>query len=66
MATLILHKHTPSTYPETAHQVSDEAEHLKQLAIQIIFHWIPSHVGIPGNEEADRLANLSRYVSRQS
>jgi hypothetical protein len=33
-----LQKYTPSTYPETAHQVWDEDEHLKQLAIQIIFH----------------------------
>jgi len=54
----ILQKHTPSTYPETAHQVCDEALHIKQLAIQIIFHWIPSHVGIFGNE-GGRLANLA-------
>jgi len=58
-ALLILQTHTPSTYPETALQVWDEAQHLKQLDIQIIFNWIPSHVGIFGNEEADRLANIA-------
>jgi ribonuclease HI len=48
---------------------------LDQLAIDIIktfisltafpnfhltFHWIPSHIGIPGNERADRIANKAR------
>ena len=61
-ALLILQKHTHLTYLETAHQVWDEAQHFKQLAIQIIFHWIPSHVVIFGNEEADRLANLVTNV----
>jgi len=58
-AVLILQKHTPSTYPETAHQVWDEDKYLKQLAIQIILHWTPSHIGIFGNEEVDRLVNLA-------
>jgi len=59
VALLIPPKHPPSTYPETAHQVWDETQHLKQLAIQVIFHWIPNHVRIFGNEEADRLVNLA-------
>jgi len=55
-------KSHPFDLPETAHQVWDEAQHLKQLVIQIIFHWIPSHIGIFGNEEADRLGNLATNI----
>lgn len=33
---------------------------LRGLAVDLTIIWIPSHVGIPGNEEADRLANVGR------
>jgi len=69
-AFLLLQEHTPWMYPETAHQVWDDAEHLKQLPIQIILHWIPSHVRIFGNNKAYRPfpqpLTLSRYFSKRS
>ncbi|XP_068235697.1 uncharacterized protein [Palaemon carinicauda] len=29
---------------------------------QVILNWIPSHVGIPGNEKADELAKSTRHI----
>jgi len=37
-------------------QIKKDINLLKDLNIQIVFQWIPSHVGIHGNEEADILA----------
>jgi hypothetical protein len=55
----ILQTHNPTHYAETAQQVWDEALHLHKQNINITLHWIPSHVGICGNEEADRLAKVA-------
>lgn len=27
-----------------------------ELGCDLVFQWVPSHIGLPGNEEADRLA----------
>ena len=35
-------------------------EQLRQAGVRIICQWIPSHVGIHGNEVADELANAGR------
>jgi ribonuclease HI len=58
-ALLVLQRHSPSSYPEAAQQVWDEAELLNQIGIHTIFHWVPSHIGVLGNEEADTLANAA-------
>ena len=38
------------------HIVRHVLELLNDLTKQVALHWIPAHRGIPGNEEADRLA----------
>lgn len=44
------------------HQIAKILEHLTNLTLdkkRITLCWVPSHIGIKGNEEADRLANLA-------
>src|SRR5215470_12095358 len=40
-------------------QVLKEYHNLTMLGKQIEFCWFPSHVGIPGNEQADALAKIA-------
>jgi ribonuclease HI len=37
-------------------------EHLQSSGTEIVLAWIPSHVGIPGNETADLHAKLGRSI----
>ncbi|EKG13846.1 hypothetical protein MPH_08978 [Macrophomina phaseolina MS6] len=39
---------------------------LQQQGVLIEFHWVPSHQGVPGNEEADRLAKAAALEGRAS
>jgi len=40
------------------------ARTLREASIETEIHWVPGHTGIPGNEEADRQANLVREGRR--
>ena len=44
-------------YPETKHQIWEAARLASTRGKQITLHWIPSHVDIRGNEEANHLGN---------
>ncbi|XP_040966432.1 uncharacterized protein [Gossypium hirsutum] len=45
-----------STRPELVNQIRQLNFQLTRLGIHVTLLWIPSHVGIPGNEKADQLA----------
>ena len=46
--------------PTSMGDILSATEHLRQADVRIICQWIPSHVGIHGNEVADELANADR------
>ena len=45
------------TYPEIITEIYTLASALKQRGIQVILHWVPSHINLEGNDRADKLAN---------
>ena len=45
------------TYPEIITEIYTTASALKQRGIQVILHWVPSHINLEGNDRADKLAN---------
>ena len=51
-----LQTHWPSDNKNLITTARKLCSHLITSGITVIFHWIPSHVGIAGNELADRLA----------
>ncbi len=37
-------------------EIIQELHSLKQISIKVQFLWVPAHIGLKGNEEADNLA----------
>jgi len=50
------------TYPEIITEVYTTASALKQRGIQVILYWVPIHINLEGNDQADKLANEARSL----
>ena len=50
----------PGPGQRLARQIYRKAQAILAHGIKTEIHWVPGHFGIPGNEEADRQANVPR------
>ena len=50
------------TYPEMITDIYITASIIRQRGIQVIFHCVPSHINLEGNDRADQLANEALYL----
>jgi ribonuclease HI len=57
----------PSNKPGQAivHRILDRVQAFRDRRIKIRLHWIPGHIGIEGNELADRLAKQAVTSEKQ-
>jgi len=44
-------------YHEIITEIYIKASTLRQCGIQVILHWVPSHVNLEGNDRADQIVN---------
>ena len=62
-ALAILSTRNYKTYPEITTTTFKSAKALQRQRIQLIIHWVPSHVDLEGNERADILTNVATSLN---
>jgi len=58
----ITHIKKRATGSHTAVQIQDRIVQRRRDGLTTTLHWVPSHVGVPGNEHADRAANRAALL----
>ena len=56
---MMLQKSKPRRPTTVVSEIHDIVDKLSLAQIEITLAWLPSHVGLHGNEQADKLAKLS-------
>lgn len=59
-----IHAATSNKQPQTAvlYEIRQALKHLKALNKSVAFQWVPSHIGLEGNEHADELAKKGTTI----
>ena len=59
---MVIKSESSNSYPELIYEIWYKLNELTQVEFNISLVWIPAHIGIYGNEQADQLAKSSLHI----